>query len=80
MKYSHRFSKGQEDLGLYKSDLFEVKLKKDAKTPIASRSYRYNSVVAKEIDSIIAKYLKTGIIRRLRSPYASLIAVVLKKK
>ena len=36
----HRFSKGQEDLGLYKNDPFEIKLKEDVKTPIVSRSYR----------------------------------------
>ena len=79
LKYQHRFSRGQEDLGLYKSDPFETKLKEDAKTPIASRSYRYNPVVAKEVDSIIDKYLKAGIIRRSQSPYAAPIVVVLKK-
>ena len=79
MNYSHRFSKGQEDLGLYKSDPFEIKLKEDAKTPIASRSYRYNPVVVKEVDSIIEKYLKAGLIRRSQSPYASPIVVVFKK-
>ena len=47
--------------------------------PIASRSYRYNPVVAKEVDSIIDKYLKAGIIRRSQSPYAAPIVVVLKK-
>ena len=60
MEYQHRFSKGQEDLGLYKNDLFEIKLKEDAKTPIVSRSYRYNPVVAREVDSIIEKYLKAA--------------------
>ena len=53
MKHQHRFSKGQEDLGLYKNGPFEMKLKEDAKTPIVSRSYRYNPVVAREVDSII---------------------------
>ena len=57
IKYSHRFSRGREDLGLYKSDPFEIKLKEDAKTPIASRSCRYNPVVEREVDSIIKKYL-----------------------
>ena len=47
MKYSHRFSKGQEDLGLYKSDPLEIKLKEDAKTSIASRSFGYNPVIAR---------------------------------
>ena len=79
MEYQHRFSKGQEDLGLYKNDPFEIKLKEDAKTPIISRSYRYNLVVAREVDSIIEKYLKAGIIRRSQSPYAVSIVVVLKK-
>ena len=78
MEYQHRFSRGQEDLGLYKNDPFGIKLKKDAKTPIVSRSYRYNPVVAKEVDSIIEKYLKAGIIRRSQSPYAAPIVVVLK--
>ena len=50
MEYQHRFSKGQEDLGSYKNDPFEIKLKEDAKTPIVSRSYRYNPVVASEVD------------------------------
>ena len=79
MEYQHRFSRGQEDLGLYQSDPFEIKLKEDAKTPIVSRGYRYNPVVAKEVDSIIEKYLKAGIIRRSQSPYAAPIVVVLKK-
>ena len=79
MEYQHRFSKGQEDLGLYKNDPFEIKLKKDAKTPTVSRSYRYNPVVAREVDSIIEKYPKVGIIRRSQSPYATPIVVVLKK-
>ena len=70
MKYSHRFSKGQEDLGLYKSDPFEIKLKEDAKTSIASRNYRYNPVVVKEVDSMIEKYLKAGLkdARNRRTP------------
>ena len=38
IKYQHRFSRGQEDLGLYKNDPFEIKLKEDAKTPIVSRT------------------------------------------
>ena len=76
MEYQHRFSRGQEDLGLYKSDPFEIKLEEDAKTPIVSRGYRYNPVVAKEVDSIIEKYLKAGIIRRSQSPYAAPIVVV----
>ena len=71
MEYQHRFSKGQEDLGLYKNDPFEIKLKEDAKTPIVLRSYRYNPVVAREVDSIIEKYLKAGIIRRSQSPCRS---------
>ena len=79
MEYHHRFLKGQEDLGLYKNDPFEIKLKEDAKTPIVSRNYRYNPVVAKGVDSIIEKYLKAGIIRRSQSPYAAPIVVVLKK-
>ena len=79
MEYQHRFSKGQEDLGLYKNDPFENKLKEDAKTPVVSRSYRYNPVLAREVDSIIEKYLKAGIIRRSQSPYAPPIVVVLKK-
>ena len=78
MRHSQRFSEGQEDFGLYKSDPFEMKLKYDAKAPIASRSYRYNPVVGKEVEAIIEKYLKAGLIRRSRSPYASPI-VVLKK-
>ena len=40
IEYQHRFSRGQEDLGLYKNDPFEIKLKEDTKTPIVSRSYR----------------------------------------
>ena len=79
IEYQHRFSRGQEDLGLYKNDPFEIKVKEYAKTPIVSRSYRYNSVVAREVDSIIEKYLKTGIIRRSQSPYAAQIIVVFKK-
>ena len=79
MEYHHRFSKGQEDLGLYKNGPFEIKLKQDAKTPIVSRSYRYNPVVAKEVDSIIEKYLKAGIIRRSQSPYAAPVVVVLNR-
>ena len=79
IEYQHRFSKGQEDLGLYKNDPFEIKLKEDAKTPIVSRSYRYNPVVAREIDSIIEEYIKAGIIKRSQSPYAAPIVVVLKK-
>ena len=79
MEYQHRFSRGQEGLGYYKNDPFEFKLKKDAKAPIFSRSYRYNPVVAKEVDSIIEKYLKAGIIRSSQSPYAAPIVVVLKK-
>ena len=79
MEYQHQFSKGQEDLGLYKNDPFEIKLKQDAKTPIASRSYRYNPVVASEVDSITEKYLKAGIIRRSQSPYAAPIVAVLKE-
>ena len=79
IEYQHTFSRGQEDLGLYKNDPFEIKLKEDAKTPIVSRSYRYNPVVAREVDSIIDKYLKAGIIRRLQSPYAAPTVVVLKK-
>ena len=75
----HRFSKGQEDLGLYKNDPFKIKLKEDAKTPIVSRSYSYNPVVAREIDLIIEKYLNAGIIRRSQSPCAASIVVVLKK-
>ena len=71
MEYQHRFLKGKEDLGLYKNDPFEIKLKEDAKTPIVSRSYRYNPVVARVVDSIIEKYLKAGIIRRSQSPYAA---------
>ena len=69
MEYQHRFWKGQGDLGLYKNDPFEINLKEDAKTPIVSRSYRYNPVVARGVDSIIEKYLKAGIIRRSQSPY-----------
>ena len=64
MEYQHRLLKRQEDLGLYKNDPFESKLKEDAKTPIISRSYRYNPVVAREVGSIIEKYLKAGIMRR----------------
>ena len=79
MEYQHRFSKGREDLGLYKNDPFEIKLKEDAKTPIFSRSYRYNPVVAREVDSIIEKYLKAGIIRRSQLSYAAPIVVILKK-
>ena len=79
IEYQHRFSKGQEDLRLYKNDPFEIKLKEDAKTPIVSRSYRYNPVVAREVNSIIEKYLRAGIIRRSQSPYAAPIVVVLKK-
>ena len=47
IEYQHRFSRGQEDLGLYKNGPFEIKLKEDAKTPIISHSYRYNSMVAR---------------------------------
>ena len=79
IEYQHIFSKGQEDLGLYKNDPFETKLKEDAKTPMVSRSYRYNPVVAREIDSIMEKYLKAGIMRRSQSPYAAPIVVVLKE-
>ena len=31
LKYQHRVSRGQEDLGLYKNDPFEIKLKKTRK-------------------------------------------------
>ena len=79
IEYQHRFSRGQEDLGLYKNEPFEIKLKEDTKTPIVLRSYRYNPVVAREVDSIIEKYFKAGIIRRSHSPYAAPIVVVLKK-
>ena len=80
MEHQHRLSKGQEYLGLYKNDPFEIKLKEDAKTPIVSRSYiRCNPVVAREVDSIIEEYLKAGIVRRSQSPYAAPIVVVLKK-
>ena len=79
IEYQHRFLRGQEDLGLYKNEPFEIKLKEDAKTPIVSRSYRFNPVVAREVDSIIEKYLKAGIIRRSQSPYAAPVVVVLKK-
>ena len=79
IEYQHRFSRGQEDLGLYKNGPFEIKLKEDAKTPTVSRSYRYNPVVAREVDSILEKYLKAGIIRRSQSPFAASIVVVLKK-
>ena len=79
IEYQHRFSKGREDLGLYKNDPFEIKLKEDAKTLIVSRSYRYNPVVAREVDSIMEKYLKAGIIRRSQLSYAAPIVVVLKK-
>ena len=79
IEYQHRFSKGQEDLRLYKNDPFEIKPKEDAKTPIVSRSYRYNPVVAREVNSIIEKYLRAGIIRRSQSPYAAPIVVVPKK-
>ena len=79
IEYQHRFSREQEDLGLYKNDPFKIKLKEDAKTPIVSRSYRYNPVVARKVDLIIEKYLKSGIIRRSQSPYAAPIVVVLKK-
>ena len=73
IEYQHRFSSGQEDLGLYKNDPFEVKLKEDAKTPNVSRSYRYNPVVAREVDSIIEKYLKAGIIRHSRNRHMPLL-------
>ena len=66
-------------MGSYKNDPFEIKPNEDAKTPIASRSYRYNPVVAREVDLIIEKYLKAGIIRRSQLPYAAPIVVVLKK-
>ena len=79
MEYQHQFSKGQEDLGLYKNDPFEIKLKEDAKTLIVLRSYRYNPVVAREVDLIIEKYLQAGLKRRSQSPYAAPIVVVLKK-
>ena len=79
IEYQHRFSGGKKDLGLYKNDPFEIKLKEDAKIPIVSRSYTYNPVVAREVDLIIEKYLKAGIIRRSQSPYAAPIVVVLKK-
>ena len=79
IEYHHRFSRGQEDLGLYKNDPFEIKLKEHAETPIVSRIYKYNLVVVREVDSIIEKYLKAGIIRRSQSPYAAPKVVVLKK-
>ena len=79
IEHQHRFSRGQEDLGLYKNGPFEIKLKEDAKIPIVSRSYRYNPVVARMVDSIIEKYRKAGIIRHSQSPYAAPIVVVLKK-
>ena len=79
IEYQHRFFRGQDDLGSYKNDPFEIKLKEDAKTPIALGSYRYNPAVAREFDSTIEKYLKAGIIRRSQSPYAAPIVVVLKK-
>ena len=55
MEYQHRFLKGQEDVGLYKNDPFEIKFKEDAKTPIVLRSYKYNPVVAREVDLIVEK-------------------------
>ena len=79
IEYQHRFSRGQEDLGLYKNDSFEIKLKEDAKTPTVLRSYRYNPVVAREVDLIIEKYLKADIKRRSQSPYAAPIVVALNK-
>ena len=79
IEYQHRFSRGQEDLGLHKNDSFEIKLKEDAKTSIVSRSYRYNPVVAREVDSSIEKYLKAAIMRRSQSPYTAPVVVVLKK-
>ena len=79
IEYQHRLSRGQEYLGSYKNDPFEIKLNEDAKTPSASRSYRYNPVVAREVDLIIETYLKAGIIIRLQSPYAAPIVVILKK-
>ena len=71
-EYQHRFSKGQEDLVLYTSDPFKIKLKEDAKTPIVSCSYRYNPVVAREVDSKTEKYLKAGVRRRSQSPYGGI--------
>ena len=80
IEYQHRFSKGQEDLRLYKNGPFEIKLKEDAKiTPIVSRSYKYNPRVAGEVESIIEKYLRAGIIRRSQAPYAAPIVVEPKK-
>ena len=66
MEYQHRLSKGQRDLGLYKNDPFEIKLKEDVKTPIVSRSYRYNPVVAKEADAL-RKLPMPNIVSELRS-------------
>ena len=66
-------------MGLCKNVPFEIKLKEDAKTPIVSRSYRYNPVVAREVDSAIEKYLKAGITRHSQSPYTASLVVVLKK-
>ena len=68
IEYQRRFSRGQEDLGLYKNDPFKIKLKEDAKTSIVLRSYGYNPVVAREVDSSIEKYLKAGITRCSQSP------------
>ena len=36
-------------------------------------------MIAREVDLIIEKYLKAGIIKRSQSPYAAPIVVVLKK-
>ena len=79
IEYQHRFSRGQEYLESYKNGPFEIKLEEDKKTPIVSRSYKHNPTVAREVNLVIEKYLKAGIIRRSQWPYAAPIVVVLNK-
>ena len=72
------FSTSPTDLGCCSLLPFKIVVPPDS-TPVTSRPYRMNPLIAKQVDLILDEYLSAGLIQHSTSPYSSPIVVIPKK-
>ena len=77
-KFPDVFSKFKTDFGSCSLMPFEISVP-EGSPPVTSRPHRINTILAKEIDATLNRYLAAGLIQHSTSPCSSPLVVIPKK-
>ena len=78
IEFADVFSTSPPDFGSCSLLPFEISVPPDS-SPVTSRPYRVNPLVAKQVDTILDKYLAAGLLQHSTLPYASPVVIIPKK-